>query len=171
MGDRGAVAPGMTAAQSPTYAGYDLLLVCHGVCALGGLAAVMVTGIQSYRVLRLPAGGDLPASLRRYFMPGVNWVARILYGVPVFGFALLGASRGAYGLDDVWVMIGLSIWVVVIGLGEGLLWPTERRVQGALERGRGDLDAARSACRSACVVSLVMSVLLVGAFVVMFTRP
>jgi uncharacterized membrane protein len=74
----------------------------------------------------------LPEPLRRYFRPGVNWAGRTIYGIPVFGFALLGMSHGAYAITDGWVLGGLVIFVVLALLAEGVLWPAERRLQQAV---------------------------------------
>jgi hypothetical protein len=74
----------------------------------------------------------LPEPLRRYFRPGVNWAGRTIYGIPVFGFALLGMSQGAYAVTDGWVLSGLVIFVALAVLAEGVLWPAERRLQHAV---------------------------------------
>ncbi len=156
----------------PTGAGFDLLLLFHGACALVGIGTVAVSGIQAWRLGAVPAASETPVSLRRYYAPGFNWAARVLYGVPVFGFALLGASKGAYGLGQGWVMVGLTLWVVVIGLGEGLLWPLERRLQEAVSRSGGEKGAAfSSTCRSAWLTASGMLLLLVVAMAIMFARP
>jgi hypothetical protein len=47
----------------------------------------------------------------------------------VFGFALLAMSQGAYALRDTWVMLGLLIFVGLVLVAEGVLWPAERRLQ------------------------------------------
>jgi hypothetical protein len=71
----------------------------------------------------------------RYFRPGVNWGGRLLYGIPIFGFALLAMSHGAYALSDGWVASGLAVVVVVVVLAEGVLWPAERRIQASVSSG------------------------------------
>ena len=71
----------------------------------------------------------------RYFRPGVNWGGRLLYGIPIFGFALLAMSHGAYALSDGWVASGLAVFVVVVVLAEGVLWPAERRIQASVSSG------------------------------------
>jgi hypothetical protein len=76
----------------------------------------------------------LPETLQRYFRPGVNWAGRTIYGIPVFGFALLGMSRGAYAVTDAWVLLGLVLFVAVALLAEWVLWPAERRVQVGVQR-------------------------------------
>ena len=65
----------------------------------------------------------------RYFRPGVNWVGRVLFLVPVLGVALVAMSGGQWGYSDGWVTIGLGVWVAVAFVAEGVLWPAERRLQ------------------------------------------
>ena len=45
-------------------------------------------------------------------------------------------SQGAYALGDGWVLGGLAIFAAVALLGEGVLWPAERRLQAAVARRR-----------------------------------
>jgi hypothetical protein len=83
----------------------------------------------------------------------------------VFGVALVAMSHGAYSLRDDWVMSGLAIFVLLVLLAEGVLWPAERRIQAALAQPMAQgippdtavLPGARVMARAAttCVVLLV----------------
>lgn len=119
--------------HQPQGAAFDIVLLFHVGCVVVGLAT-MTTGAATATRLRkvLPAASDLPGALQRYFRPGVNWPARAVYGIPVFGVALLAMSGGAYSLRQGWVTLGIAIFIVVVFLGEGVLWPAERRLQVAL---------------------------------------
>lgn len=111
-------------------AAYDLVLLAHVLSALVALVAVVVAGGFAL-VLRgaLRRGGPLPVAVVRYFRPGVNWVGRVLFVVPVLGVALIAMSGGQWAYSDGWVTIGLGAWVVVACTAEGALWPAERRLQ------------------------------------------
>jgi len=112
----------------PTGPGFDIVLILHIVAVVVGFGTVVASGVQAARLLALPPGEAPPAALVRYYAPGVNWAARVLYAVPLLGLLLLGLSRGAYGFDDGWVAAGLALWAAAIALAEGLLWPAERRL-------------------------------------------
>jgi len=159
--------------RPPAGAGFDLLLLAHVACVIAGLGAVVVSGVQALRLLGSANGGPLPATLLRYFGPGTNWVGRTLYGVPLFGFALLAASGGAYTLGDTWVMTGLVLWGVAALCAEGLLWPAERRIQAALSGNRSAPAPAtyRAPARRVAAVGVVLVVLLVAATVLMVAQP
>jgi hypothetical protein len=163
---------GAHAHHTPVGAGFDLLLLAHVACVIVGLGAIVVSGVQALRLLALPNGSPAPPTLLRYFAPGVNWVGRTLYGVPVFGFALLATSGGAFGLGDEWVGLGLTLWAVAAGCAEGLLWPSERRIQVALAgSGAASPAALRSAARTIAAVAALLVVVLITATVLMVAQP
>jgi uncharacterized membrane protein len=167
--------PAQRAHPTPTGAAFDIVLLLHVACVVVGLGAVVVSGVQAGRLLgaTAPDGRALPASLVTYFAPGVNWAGRILYGVPLFGFALLGLSGGAYRVDDGWVLWGLVLWVVATLGAEGLLWPAERRVQVLLsaERAGPAAPEVRQACRTICLTAGGLAAVLVLATVLMVAQP
>ena len=171
--------------NQPSGAAYDVVLLLHVACVVVGMVTIATAAATARRLGRLAgAASPLPEPLRRYFRPGVNWAGRTIYGIPVFGFALLGMSHGAYAITDAWVLSGLLLFVAVAFVAEGVLWPAERRLQHAVtvnETPAGGLepvpppparneavtaDAARM--ERAASVSLV---LLVAATVLMIAQP
>jgi len=166
----------------PTGAAFDVVLLLHVGCAVVGLAttgAAAATARALRRVLRKAA--PIPDALHRYFQPGINWVGRAVYGIPVFGLALVGMSRGAYALGDGWVLAGIVLFAALAAVCESVLWPAERRVQSGVQRSaphEGDvagdqaavdtLSAAAALMARAAVVALV---LLVAGTVVMVVQP
>ena len=99
--------------------------------------------------VRVASSAALPEPLRRYFRPGFNWAGRIVYGIPVFGWLLVAMSSGAYSLGEGWVLAGLALFVAVVLVGEGVLWPAERRLQRVVTAGGagGDGDAGSGPAR------------------------
>jgi hypothetical protein len=118
--------------QPPTGAAYDIVLLLHVACVVVGLVTVVVSWVQAARLRRLSSAAPLPDPLRTYYSAGTNWAGRVLFGVPVFGFALLGMSKGAFGLRDGWVLGGLALWAVAAVVAELSLWPAERRLATAV---------------------------------------
>ena len=155
---------------------FDLLLVGHVACALFGFGALATSGVQATRLLRNGPGGA-GTTLLRYFAPGVNWAGRALYGVPVFGFALLADSGGHSGIADGWVVAGIALWALAVLLAEGFLWPAERRIQSALVGGpptcvTSPVPASmRRDCRVVGNLGAVVAVIFVAAAVLMVARP
>jgi uncharacterized membrane protein len=126
--------------HQPDGAAFDVVLLLHVACVVVGLVTTGTAAATATRLRRLLGSPlPLPDQLRRYFRPGVNWAGRTVYGIPVFGFALVAMSQGAYALGQGWVLGGLAIFGAVALLGEGVLWPAEQRLQFALSAG----DAAK----------------------------
>jgi uncharacterized membrane protein len=119
--------------NQPSGAAYDVVLLLHVACVVVGIVTIATGAATARRLGRLArTAAPLPEPLRRYFRPGVNWAGRTIYGIPVFGFALLGMSHGAYAVTDGWVLSGLVLFVALGLLAEGVLWPAERRLQHAV---------------------------------------
>ncbi len=175
--------------------GYDLVLLAHVAAAVVALAALVVAG-GSALALRgaLVRGEGVSEALLRYYRPGANWAGRVLFLVPVLGFALLAMSGGQWTVGDAWVSIGLAAWSVVAVLAEAVLWPAERRLQEAVSRlGRsavaeevedvagedvsGDAGSgppasgAQGLCLRTGVLGLGLGVVLVAAGVLMVAKP
>jgi hypothetical protein len=100
----------------------------------------------------------------------------------VLGVALIAMSGGQWGYSDLWVTIGLGVWVVVAMLAEGVLWPAERRLQElvvAREAGSGTqgdgtgappVDAGALCLRSG-LLGIALAVALVAVAVLMVAKP
>ena len=128
---------------------FDIVLLLHVGCVVAGLATVVTSAATAARLRRLlRVGRSIPEAVARYFRPGVNWGGRLLYGIPIFGFALLAMSHGAYVLSDGWVVSGLAVFVVVAVLAEGVLWPAERRIQASVSSGSAPASAGSAASTS-----------------------
>ena len=176
----------------PTGVFYTSLLMLHVLCAVVGFGTVAVTGVQAARARRGPSasGSD---GVRRYFRPGVNWAGRALYGVPVFGFSLIGASHGAFRAADGFVVIGLLLWFTAALVAEAVVWPAERRIQleltagwggdgghgvgggdGVACRGGGEVRDARAFdrdCRLVAIAAAALAVVFLAATVIMVGKP
>jgi len=162
----------------PTGALYSVLLLVHVACAAVGFGALAATGLQARRARRGPAaaGSD---GVRRYFRPGFNWAARALYGVPVFGFALISSSQGAFAAGDGFVVAGLGLWALSTVVAEAVVWPGERRIQEVVSTRwqtggpettgpdrRFDID-----CRRVARAAALLSAVFLTAAVLMVAQP
>jgi Predicted integral membrane protein (DUF2269) len=162
--------------HQPDGPAFDIVLLLHVGCVVAGLvtaAAAAATATRLRRLLGSPL--PLPQSLRRYFRPGVNWAGRSVYGIPVFGFALIAMSQGAYALGDGWVLGGLAIFAALVLVGEGVLWPAEQRLQVTLAADHADAPEWRESLhRDATSMSraaVAALVLLVAGTVLMLAQP
>ncbi len=163
--------------HQPDGAAFDIVLLLHVVCVVVALVTMLTAATTAARLRRLlHSPVAMPEALARYFRPGVNWAGRTVYGIPVFGFALLAMSQGAYALRDAWVLSGLAIFVAVAFLGEGLLWPAERRLQDAFAAaGPGpagtDLAGGQRDVAVLARSATATTVLLLAGVVLMIAQP
>ena len=164
--------------HQPDGAAFDIVLLLHVGCVVVGLATTATAAATATRLRRLLGSPvPLPDALRRYFRHGVNWAGRTVYGIPVFGFALLAMSHGAYSLGQGWVLGGLALFAGVALVGEGVLWPAERRLQAAVTAGdpaTGALPATGSMNRDTTMMARAAGaalVLLIAGVVVMVAQP
>lgn len=119
--------------RQPTGAAFDIVLLLHVACVVVGLATAVTGAATASRLRTLMARAvPLPEATARYFRAGINWAGRTIYGIPVFGLALLGLSQGAYALRDGWVLGGLAVFGAMLLVAEGLWFPAEQRLQHAL---------------------------------------
>jgi hypothetical protein len=153
---------------------FDLLLIGHVACTIFGFGALATSGVQAVRLRR---NGPGSSTLIRYFAPGVNWVGRAVYGVPIFGFALLADSHGHQRIGDGWVVDGLVLWTLAIAAAEGFLWPAERRIQAALASAAPDgasTPIGASTRRDCAMVGLLggaLAVIFIAATILMVAQP
>ena len=164
----------------PSGAAFDVVLLLHVGSVVAGIVTTATAAATATRLRRLAGSGTpLPETLRRYFRPGVNWAGRTMWGIPIFGFALVAMSRGAYAVTDGWVLTGLVLFVALALVAEGVLWPAERRVQTALAvgsdahvtTGRAGAGGAAGAATTMVRAAGVVLVLLASGTVVMIAQP
>ena len=132
--------------HQPDGAAFDIVLLLHVGCVVVGLvttAAAAATASRLRRLLGSPAAAARAAACATSG-PASTGPGRTVYGIPVFGFALLAMSQGAYALGQGWVLGGLALFAGVALLGEGVLWPAERRLQSALAAGRATWARSRT---------------------------
>jgi hypothetical protein len=158
--------------HQPTGAAFDLVLLLHTAAAAVGLVSTVTAAATGSRLRRvLGATAPLPDALQRYFRPGVNWVGRVVYTVPLLGVALVAMSNGAYSYGDAWIVAGLALFVGVVLLCEMAAWPAERRLQLALGAAAPDASALGRDASALTRSAGAAAVLLIAAVVVMVAQP
>ena len=162
--------------HQPDGPAFDIVLILHVGCVVVGLTTTVASALSAARLRSLlRTAAPLPEGVQRYFRPGVNWAGRTLYGIPIFGFGLLALSHGAYGLHDGWIMGGLAIFVGVVLVAEGVLWPAERRLQLSLvalpDRGAAAEESVGRDARALELAAGLTLVLLVVGSALMVAQP
>jgi uncharacterized membrane protein len=162
--------------------GYSVVLVLHVLASVVGFGALVMTGMFAHRARSGP-GSAAASSVRRYFRPGVNWVARVVYAVPLLGLALVAMSHGSFDFGDPFVFIGLVLWGIAAAAAEVVVWPGERGVQrmvagnwprhdtGGQFRRQAEWIASDRLCRRVSAAAYGVAGVFVAAAVVMVVKP
>jgi hypothetical protein len=146
---------------------YDLAFVAHVAVSLIGFGAIGASGLAASRARRLTSPLT-DAATSRFFKPGIDWPARLIYLVPVLGLVLLfGNDRAA--THEFWPWMGFGIWAVATGLATAWSWPAERRAQQALQE--ESVDEFRRACYQMETAVGLISICFAFAVLVMILQP
>lgn len=156
-------------------AGYDAVLVAHVASAVVGFGAVATTGAYCGAARR--SSPRLSESVRRYFAPGVNLPARLVWAVPLLGVALVGMSGGDFGFGQAWLAASLGLWVAAALVAQAVVWPGERDIQWRLARrsdeegtGAGTTELTR-ALRRVWWGAAAVDLLALAALALMLAKP
>lgn len=157
-------------------AAFDVVLGLHVASALVALASVAATGAYAGMVGSAAGGKQIDArraqAQRRFFRPGPNWPARVIFLVPVFGIALLAMDGGFTRVREAWLLASIGCWLAAAVVALLNLWPAEARIQRVLETSTdlGHPELARAA-RQASLSATIVDLLMVAAFVLMVIKP
>ena len=163
----------MLAVAAPRSALFDVFLIIH---VLVGLASLVVLGAMYGALAGLSkssAGERWPAGPARFFAPGHEIGGRVLYLIPVTGFALLGASHGDSSRHDSFVQIGLGMWVIAALVAEVWVFPATQRLRRLISANEvvpADDTWRRSVGQARWAIDGVLLAVVAGA-VVMLVQP
>jgi hypothetical protein len=179
---------------------FDVVLGLHVASGLIALGSIATTGAYASMAGATARGGrvdpDRIQAERRFFRPGPNWPARVLFLVPAFGIALLAMDGGFHRVRQAWLIASVACWLVAAAVALLALWPAETRIQrllpvppaampagvdedpGSSSESTRELPAAgpplpdlaraaHQASRAAGIIDVVM----VAAFVLMVAKP
>jgi hypothetical protein len=119
--------------------------------------------------------GELEARrerLRRYFSPGPNLAAHLVYLVPLLGVVLLIIGGHAKWLQRPWLLGGFALWAVTVGIAHVALLPAQTRLQEILSPGVAvSATEVVAVARRAEAAAAVISACFVGAVILMVAQP
>lgn len=103
---------------------YQVLVLFHILCVLGGFGALAYNGLFLSLARRRGAGGVVALDVNAQ----LSTLAELLVmGVLLFGVAAVAASSSRWGFGQAWVGAAIALFVVDIGVLHGLIKPTQRR--------------------------------------------
>lgn len=141
--------------------GYKLLLLLHLLSVVIGFGPYFLGGLLH----RSAAGSDDTSRAVGAGTLQVSTVSQFaIYGVFVFGGALIGASDKKVDFSDWWVPVSVVLWIATVGVLHALVLPAQRR----LKAGEGDRAAL---ARQLSTAFGIINLLVVGTLVLMVWEP
>lgn len=137
--------------------GYKLLLLLHLLSVVIGFGPYFLNGLLHRR-----EGDGRAVGSGIYQVSTASQFA--IYGVLIFGGALVGASNKKVDFSDWWVPVAIVIWVATVGVLHGMILPAQRK----LRDGVGDGPAL---ARQLSMAYGIINVLVIVAVVLMVWEP
>lgn len=144
---------------------YDILLLAHIVCAIGGFGA---NGLAGYYAGQLSP--DPSEQAIKYFSSPSFLAEKLLYLVPVFGLIMIGVSHGMSEFSKPWINAGIVLWILAIGVAHSLVWPSERKI-AEIVSSNWDRSNLPQLSKKLNRGALILDIIFVLAFVVMISQP
>jgi uncharacterized membrane protein len=106
---------------------YKLLLVLHILSAIVGFGTVFLNGLYGAQVKKRRGPEGLAISEANFFVSEV--AGFFIYAVFVLGILLVLVSDDAWDFSQTWVWLAMAIYIVALGVAQGLLRPNVKRMQ------------------------------------------
>jgi hypothetical protein len=114
-----------------TSTGYRIVLVLHIFCAIVGFGAVYLNAIYGNEIKKRRGTDALAIYEANYKVSHIGEF--FIYGVFVFGLALVGLSDKTWKFDQTWVWLAIVLYLIAVGLSHAILLPSVRKM-GVLMR-------------------------------------
>ncbi len=151
-----------------TYAvtGYEILKSLHVLAAAVWIGAAVAVNVLARRILGADDGRAAG------FMRDWEWLGNRLFAPASVVLIVTGvwATLDAdIGFDELWILVGLAVWLASFAAGAAFMGPTLGRAGKAL--GAGDTRAARRLTARVLLVARVELALLALVVVLMVVKP
>ena len=114
--------------------GFQILVMLHVLCVVGGFGAVAYNGLYTSLAQRRPAGGTSAVIEVNKLVSGL--AEMLIYAALLFGIGAVTAAgkHSDIKFSDAWVSAALAVYLVDIGLLHGLIRPSQRRYADVVKR-------------------------------------
>jgi uncharacterized membrane protein len=159
--------------------GFNILVMLHVLCVIGGFGALAYNGLYVSLAQRRPGGGTGAVLEINKLVSGLAEI--LVYAAFLFGIGAVASSHSQIKFGQAWVSAAFAVYVVDIGVLHGWIRPNQRRHAEVVDR--LERPPVEGADRDADVASLrswekrvglgwgVFNVLVVGAVYLMVFQP
>jgi hypothetical protein len=103
---------------------YNLLVLAHVACAVGGFGAVIYRGFLLDLARR--RGSAAAAGVLSVYGQISSFAEILVYGVAVFGLAAIAEANDAAYFKRAWVIAAAVVYLAMVGVLHGVVRPAER---------------------------------------------
>jgi uncharacterized membrane protein len=112
--------------------GYQVLVLLHLLCVIGGFGFLAYNGL--HLSLSRRRGGALSSGALAVNRELSQFAELLVVATFVFGIAAVGSSDKVYSFSQGWVIAAIILWLVEMGLLHGFIRPRQRRYQEVSEQ-------------------------------------
>jgi len=109
---------------------YKFTKVLHLLSVIAGLGVTFWYGVYGARAKKMGESGDAMGSAgvadANFFVGST--AEKVIATIPVFGVALVFMSDDAWGFDQTWVWLSLTLFAIAFALANLVLLPLSRRM-------------------------------------------
>ena len=114
--------------------GFNILVMLHILCVVGGFGAVAYNGLYASLAQRRPAGGTSAVIEVNKLVSGL--AEMLIYAALLFGIGAVSAAgkHSDIKFGDAWVAAAFAVYLVDVGILHGLIRPAQRRYSDVVKR-------------------------------------
>lgn len=156
---------------------YNFLLVLHILTVIVGIGPMTLNGVYAVKAKKI--GGPAQGGAMRVNFEVAMVAEKIIYLIPITGFALIAAAGDDRNLElsQTWLWLSIVLYVVSLGISHGLMKPSALKMQaiGAkMASGQGtpeDGAMAGSLQKRLAMGGMTLNLMLVVLVALMVVQP
>lgn len=118
--------------------GFEILVLFHILCAIGGFGAVAYNGLYTSLAARRPDGGTSAVLEVNRLISGL--AEMLIYAALLFGVGAVAASHSTIKFSSPWVSAAFGVYLVDIAVLHAWIRPSQRNHAGAVQRLETPMD-------------------------------
>jgi uncharacterized membrane protein len=105
--------------------GFEILVLLHVLCAVGGFGAVAYNGLYTSLAARRPDGGTSAVLEVNRLVSGL--AEMLIYAALLFGVGAVAASHSTIKFSSPWVSAAFGVYLLAIGVLHGWIRPNQAK--------------------------------------------
>jgi uncharacterized membrane protein len=108
---------------------YNFLLVLHILTVIVGIGPMTLNGVYAVKAKKI--GGPAQGGAMRVNFEVAQVAEKIIYLIPITGFALIGVGGDDRNLElsQTWLWLSIVLYVVSLGISHGVMKPSAVKMQ------------------------------------------